>query len=40
MTIQLLLTAVGAATALTILSRALPIDTLIILTCLCFLIAY
>lgn len=40
MTAQLLLTAIALATALIILSRALPIDTLIIITGLAFLIAY
>ena len=40
MTVQLILAAIALATALVILHRVLPIDTVIILTCLCFLIAY
>jgi hypothetical protein len=40
MTAQLILAAIALATALVILNRVLPIDTLFILTCLCFLIAY
>ena len=40
MTAQLILTAIALATALVTLNRVLPIDTVIILTCLCFLIAY
>ena len=40
MTAQLILTAIALATALVTLNRILPIDTLFILTCLCFLIAY
>ena len=40
MTAQLILTAIALATALVTLNRVLPIDTLFILICLCFLIAY
>jgi hypothetical protein len=40
MTLQLILTAVALATALIILSRALPTDTLILLSLLSLLIAY
>ena len=40
MTAQLLLTAIALATALVMLSRALPTDTLILLSLLSLLIAY
>ena len=40
MTAQVVLTAIALATLMIILNRVLPIDTLFILTCLCFLIAY
>ena len=40
MTAQLILAAIALATVAILLSRVLPIDTLFILTCLCFLIAY
>jgi hypothetical protein len=40
MAYQLILTAVALATALIMLSRALPTDTLILLACFALLIAY